>query len=96
MNRHSMRAALLYSVLFAAPAPVHEVPKPNGDTPRRTELFAPGVLEASGAVTMDIGAPVAVPGLGSYGRRSRRQAARHLGNARGKDFWTPDSERQRK
>jgi len=53
-----MRAALLSSELFATPASVHEVPKPNGDTPRRAEWFVAGVLEASSAVTMDIGAPV--------------------------------------
>ena len=65
MNRHLHRAALLSSVLFVAPALAHDVPLQNGAAPRHTELFAPGVLQASGAVTMDTGAPVLVPGLGS-------------------------------
>ena len=69
MNRHLHRAALLSSVLFVVPALAHEVPLQNGAAPRHTELFAPGVLQASGAVTMDAGAPVLVPGLGSYGMR---------------------------
>ena len=69
MNRHLHRAALLSSVLFVVPALAHEVPLQNGEAPRHTELFAPGVLQASGAVTMDTGAPLLVPGLGSYGMR---------------------------
>ena len=67
MNRHSMRAALLSSVLFVVPAYADDGVQHNGVPPRRTELFAPGVLQASGAVTMDAGAPVLVPGLGTYG-----------------------------
>ena len=69
MKRYSLRAALLSSVLFVFPALADEVPQQNSAPPRRTELFAPGVLQASGAVTMDAGAPVLVPGLGSYGMR---------------------------
>ncbi len=69
MIRHSLYATLLSSALVAGPVLADEGEHHEAQAPRRTELFAPGVLHASGNVTMGAGAPTLITGLGTYGMR---------------------------